>query len=57
MKLTFFKGASLEDPADLFNASLEGNVRRAIDIGEAEEVDAGAFKALVRATVALNTSA
>lgn len=57
VKLTFFKGASLEDPANLFNASLEGNVRRAIDIDDGEEVDAGAFKALVRAAVALNTSA
>jgi hypothetical protein len=56
VKLTFFKGASLEDPAKLFNSSLEGNVRRAIDIHEGEEVDAGAFKALVRAAVALNTS-
>lgn len=56
VKLTFFKGASLEDPADLFNASLEGNVRRAIDIEEGEELDAGAFKALFRAAVALNTS-
>jgi hypothetical protein len=56
VKLTFFKGASLEDPAKLFNSSLEGKVRRAIDIHEGEEVDAGAFKALVRAAVALNTS-
>jgi hypothetical protein len=56
VKLTFFKGASLEDPAELFNSSLEGKVRRAIDIREGEEVDAGAFKALVRAAVALNTS-
>jgi hypothetical protein len=56
VKLTFAKGASLEDPAKLFNASLEGNTRRAIDIREGEEVDAGAFKALVRAAVALNTS-
>jgi hypothetical protein len=56
VKLTFAKGASLEDPAGLFNASLEGNTRRAIDIREGEEVDAGAFKALVRAAVALNTS-
>jgi hypothetical protein len=57
VKLTFFKGASLEDPAKLFNASLEGNVRRAIDIHEGEEVDAGAFKALIRAAVDLNTVA
>jgi hypothetical protein len=56
VKLTFFKGASLEDPAGLFNSSLEGKVRRAIDIREGEEVDAGAFKDLVRAAVALNTS-
>jgi hypothetical protein len=56
VKLTFVKGASLEDPAKLFNSSLEGNTRRAIDIHEGEEVDAGAFKALIRAAVALNTS-
>src|SRR3954454_7941822 len=56
VKLTFAKGASLEDPAKLFNASLEGNTRRAVDIHEGEEVDADAFKALVRAAVALNTS-
>lgn len=56
VKLTFHKGASLQDPAKLFNASLEGNARRAIDIREGEEVDAGAFKALIRAAVALNTS-
>ena len=56
VKLTFFKGASLKDPAKLFNSSLDGNVRRAIDIHEGEEVDAGAFKALIRAAVALNTS-
>lgn len=56
VKLTFAKGASLEDPAGLFNASLEGNVRRAIDIREGEEVDAGAFKALFRAAVAVNAS-
>jgi hypothetical protein len=54
VKLTFFKGASLEDPAGLFNSSLEGNTRRAIDIREGEEVDADAFKALVRAAVELN---
>jgi hypothetical protein len=57
VKLTFFKGASLPDPAGLFNASLEGKTRRAIDIHEGEEVDAEAFKALVRAAAALNTSA
>ena len=57
VKLTFAKGASLEDPAGLFNASLDGNARRAIDIHEGEVVDAGAFKALIRAAVAFNTSA
>jgi hypothetical protein len=56
VKLTFAKGAALDDPAKLFNSSLEGNVRRAIDIHEKEKVDAGAFKALVRAAIALNTS-
>jgi hypothetical protein len=56
VKLTFAKGASLKDPADLFNSSLDGNVRRAIDIHEGEEVDASAFKALVRQAVDLNTS-
>lgn len=56
VKLTFFKGASLEDPARLFNSSLDGKARRAIDIHEGEEIDANAFKALVRAAVALNTS-
>jgi len=56
VKLTFAKGATLPDPATLFNSSLDGNVRRAIDIHEGEEVDAGAFKALIRAAVALNTS-
>ena len=56
VKLTFSKGASLKDPARLFNASLEGNVRRAIDIHEGEEVDESAFKALVRQAIALNTS-
>jgi len=54
VKLTFFKGASLEDPARLFNSSLDGNARRAIDIGEGVEVDEAAFKALVRQAVALN---
>ena len=56
VKLTFAKGASLEDPMRLFNSSLDGNVRRAIDIHEWEEVDSGAFKTLIRAAVALNTS-
>lgn len=56
VKLTFAKGASLDDPAKLFNSSLEGNVRRAIDIHEGEEIDASAFKALIRTAVALNTS-
>ena len=56
VKLTFAKGASLTDPAKLFNSSLEGNTRRAIDIHEAEKVDAAAFKALVRAAVAVNAS-
>jgi len=55
VKLTFLKGASLHDPANIFNSSLEGNARRAIDIHEGEEVDAGAFKALIRAAVDLNT--
>ena len=55
VKLTFFKGASLKDPAKLFNSSLDGNVRRAIDIHEGEEVDAGAFQALIHAAVDLNT--
>jgi hypothetical protein len=54
VKLTFARGAALPDPAGLFNASLDGNLRRAIDIGEGETVDAVAFKALVRAAVALN---
>ena len=57
VKLTFAKGASLEDPARLFNASLDGNTRRAIDIREGEEVDASAFKALVRQAVAVNAFA
>src|SRR5438874_3801121 len=56
VKLTFAKGASLKDPAGLFNSSLDGNVRRAIDIREGEEVDASAFKALVRQAIALNRS-
>ena len=54
VKLTFAKGASLKDPARLFNSSLDGNVRRAIDIHEGEDVDESAFKALVRQAVALN---
>jgi hypothetical protein len=54
VKLTFTRGASLKDPARLFNSSLDGNVRRAIDIREGEEVDGSAFKALVRQAVALN---
>jgi len=56
VKLTFAKGAALEDPRKLFNASLDGNVRRAIDIHEGEMVDAAAFKALIREAVALNAS-
>jgi len=56
VKLTFAKGASLKDPARLFNSSLDGNVRRAIDIHEREEVDESAFKALVREAVTLNSS-
>jgi hypothetical protein len=57
VKLTFAKGAALEDPAGLFNASLDGNVRRAIDIHQGEELDEAALKALVLAAVALNRSA
>jgi len=57
VKLTFAKGAALPDPAKLFNASLEGNTRRAIDIHEGKAVDADAFKALIRAAIELNTSA
>src|SRR5215217_747549 len=57
VKLTFAKGASLKDPTGLFNSSLEGNVRRAIDIHEGEKVDEAAFKALVREAVALNSAA
>src|SRR5471030_185628 len=56
VKLTFFKGASLKDPAKLFNSSLDGHARRAIDIHEGEEIDAKAFKALIRAAVALNSA-
>ncbi|CAM5489540.1 hypothetical protein ATER59S_03427 [Aquamicrobium terrae] len=54
VKLTFARGASLEDPSGLFNSSLEGNVRRAIDLHEGDELDEGAFKALIGAAVALN---
>jgi hypothetical protein len=57
VKLTFAKGASLKDPARLFNSSLDGNVRRAIDIHEGADVDESAFKALVRQAIALNSSA
>ncbi|MDQ3487899.1 MAG: DUF1801 domain-containing protein [Acidobacteriota bacterium] len=57
VKMTFARGASLEDPSGLFNSSLEGNTRRAIDFHEGEEIDEKALKALVRAAVALNTSA
>ena len=57
VKLTFAKGAFLEDPKRLFNSSLEGNVRRAIDIREGERIDASAFKVLVRAAAALNVKA
>ena len=56
VKLTFAKGAALEDPAGLFNASLEGNIRRAIDIREGETIDADALKALVRAAATLNAA-
>ncbi len=56
VKLTFFKGASLEDPAGLFNSSLEGKVRRAIDVRENDEIDEQAFVALIRAAVSLNES-
>ena len=56
VKLTFAKGASLKDPTRLFNSSLDGNVRRAIDIHDGEEVNAAAFKALVRQAIALNSS-
>lgn len=56
VKLTFFKGASLDDPSGLFNSSLGGNTRRAIDFFEGDEIDEQAFKALIRAAVALNTS-
>ena len=56
VKFTFAKGASLKDPARLFNSSLDGNVRRAIDIHEGEEIDESAFKALIQQAVALNSS-
>ncbi len=56
VKTTFAKGASLDDPSGLFNASLEGNVRRAIDFHEGDEIDAEAFKDLIRAAIALNES-
>jgi hypothetical protein len=56
VKLTFFKGAQLKDPSELFNSSLEGNARRAIDLHEGEQLDKRAFKALIRAAVRLNTS-
>jgi len=56
VKMTFAKGASLEDPSGLFNSSLEGNVRRAIDLYEGDEIDEEALKALIRAAVALNMS-
>jgi hypothetical protein len=56
VKLTFAKGASLKDPSGLFNSSLEGNVRRAIDIHEGDEIDKDAFKTLIRAAAALNKS-
>ena len=56
VKLTFAKGASLKDPSGLFNASLEGNMRRAIDIHEGDKIDEKAFKVLIRAAVTLNTS-
>jgi hypothetical protein len=57
VKLTFAKGASLDDPSGLFNASLEGGTRRAIDLHEGDEIDAAAFKALIGAAVALNAAA
>jgi hypothetical protein len=56
VKLTFAKGASLDDPAQLFNSSLDGNTRRALDIREGEAIDAAAFKTLILAAIALNTS-
>jgi hypothetical protein len=56
VKVTFFKGAALKDPSGLFNSSLEGNTRRAIDFHEGEKIDEAAFKTLIRAAAALNTS-
>ena len=56
VKMTFFKGAALDDPSGLFNASLEGNTRRAIDFSQGEEIDEQALKALIRAAVELNQS-
>jgi hypothetical protein len=56
VKLTFAKGAALQDPSGLFNSSLEGNTRRAIDIHEGDKIDEKALKAIIRAAVALNTS-
>ncbi|HEX3734527.1 MAG TPA: DUF1801 domain-containing protein [Solirubrobacterales bacterium] len=56
VKMTFAKGASLDDPAGIFNSSLEGNVRRAVDFHEGDEIDEKALKALVRAAVDLNTA-
>jgi len=57
VKLTFAKGAALEDPSSLFNASFDGNVRRAIDISEDDAIDEEALKTLIRAAIALNTTA
>jgi hypothetical protein len=57
VKVTFFRGASIEDPRKLFNSSLEGNTRRAIDVREGEKIDEAAFKALIRAAVAANSAA
>jgi hypothetical protein len=57
VKLTFFRGASIEDPKQLFNSSLEGNTRRAIDLREGDEIDDAAFKQLIRAAVAANSAA
>jgi hypothetical protein len=56
VKLTFFRGASIEDPSKLFNSSLEGNTRRAIDVREGEKIDEAAFKQLIRAAVAANSA-
>jgi hypothetical protein len=57
VKLTFFRGASLKDPKKLFNSSLEGNTRRAIDIREGEKINEAAFKALIRSAIAANSAA